>query len=122
MTDQAKSPGRECDNLQKFGVKFDAGKPPLSLISTDAMVAEAEVLDFGRKKYAKDNWRKGMEWSRLVDAALRHIYAWNEGEDKDPETGLSHIAHARCCLGFIIESQRRGLGKDDRFHQPVVKK
>nr|WP_142850688.1 dATP/dGTP diphosphohydrolase domain-containing protein [Telmatospirillum sp. J64-1] len=95
--------------------KFDSGKPPMGLIPRSALVAEAEVLAFGAKKYAKHNWRGGMEWSRLVDAALRHITAWNEGQDTDPETGASHLAHARCCLGFLIEYQEKGTGTDDRF-------
>lgn len=101
------------------GVKHDGGKPPLGLIPRSALVAEARVLDFGKRKYAAHNWRGGMEWSRLLDAALRHLTAWNEGEDLDPESGLNHLAHARCCLGFLIEYQERGLGHDDRFKQPA---
>ena len=97
------------------GVKFDAGKPPLSLVSRVALEEEARVMDFGAKKYGRDNWRKGMDFSRLTDAALRHIYAFADGEDKDKETGLSHLAHARCCLAFLLEYEGKKLGKDDRF-------
>lgn len=96
-------------------LKFDHGKAPLGLISRTAQIEEARVLAFGAEKYARHNWRKGMEWSRLVDAALRHLTAWNEGEDVDPETGISHLAHARCDLGFLIEYQAKQLGTDDRF-------
>lgn len=96
-------------------VKFDTGKAPLGLIPRSALTAEAQVLAFGAKKYAKHNWRGGMDWSRMVDAALRHITAWNDGEDVDPETGISHLAHARCCLGFLIEYAEKGLGTDDRY-------
>lgn len=96
-------------------VKFDAGKPPLSLISRTALEEEAKVMAYGVHKYGTHNWRAGMDFSRLMDAALRHVYAFADGEDFDKETGLSHLAHARCCLAFLLEYQGKRLGKDDRF-------
>jgi len=95
--------------------KFDGGKSPLSLIPRSALMAEADVLAFGAKKYARHNWRAGMDYSRLIDAALRHLLAFNDGEDVDPETGLSHLAHARCCLAFLIEYQTTHPERDDRY-------
>ena len=86
-----------------FAVKFDLDKPSIGLIPTSALFEEANVLDFGAKKYGPHNWRKGMEWQRLIDAALRHITQFNDGEDLDAESGHHHLAHARCCLGFLIE-------------------
>lgn len=96
-------------------IKHDQGKPPLGLIPYTPSLMKAQVLGFGEGKYGRHNWREGMEWSRFIDAALRHIQAWNEGEDLDPETGLSHLAHAACCLDFLMEYQAKGLGTDDRF-------
>jgi len=96
-------------------VKFDGGKPPLSLISRYALEEEAKVLAFGAQKYGTHNWRQGMGFSRLVDAALRHVYAFADGHDKDEETGLSHLAHARCCLAFLLEYEGKKLGTDDRY-------
>lgn len=95
--------------------KFDSGKPPLSLISRTALEEEAKVMSYGVGKYGTHNWRQGMDFSRLMDAALRHIYAFADGEDKDKETGLSHLAHARCCLAFLLEYEGKKIGKDDRF-------
>jgi hypothetical protein len=60
-------------------------------------------MAFGATKYSKNNWRNGIAYSRLIDAALRHILAYSSGEDFDLETGLSHAAHARCCLGMLLE-------------------
>lgn len=97
------------------GSKHDAGKPPLSLIPRAALLAEAEVLAFGAQKYDAHNWRKGMRWSRLGDAAMRHLLAWLDGEDNDPETGLPHLAHLRCCSGFLLEYAQSGAGTDDRY-------
>lgn len=59
-------------------------------------------MAFGADKYGRNNWRKGLHYSRLIDAAMRHILAFADGEDSDPETGLSHAAHARCCLGMLL--------------------
>lgn len=96
------------------GSKHDAGKEPVGLIPREAMLAEARVLAFGAEKYAAHNWRKGMRWSRLGDAAMRHLLAWLDGEDIDPETGLPHLAHLRCCAGFLLTYAERGDGTDDR--------
>jgi Domain of unknown function (DUF5664) len=97
------------------GVKYDEGKPQVSLIPATALIAEAKVMTYGAKKYERHNWRKGMAWSRPLDAALRHVLAFANGENNDPETGLPHLAHARCCLAFLIDYVEKGYGKDDRF-------
>lgn len=94
--------------------KLDTNKPPMDLIPWEAMTGVAQVLDFGRQKYAPHNWRKGFLWSRLTAAALRHLFSWLSGEDNDPESGMSHIDHALCCLMFLTAHIKSGLGKDDR--------
>jgi hypothetical protein len=94
--------------------KLDTNKPPMDLVPWEAMTGVAQVLDFGRQKYAPHNWRKGFLWCRLTSAALRHVFAWLSGEDLDPESGLSHIDHALCCLMFLSAHIKSQLGKDDR--------
>lgn len=98
-------------------LKKDAGKPPLELISSKALVELAKVLGFGATKYAPDGWRRGMEWRRLIGAALRHLTSFNDGEDRDPETGLLHAAHAMCCCMFLVEYALTKVGRDDRFRR-----
>lgn len=100
-------------------VKFDEGKLPLHLLSTEAMNQTAAVLAFGAQKYAEHNWRKGFHWSRPLSAAMRHITAFNNGEDKDPESGLSHLAHAACCIMFLLEFEKTHKHLDDRYKQEV---
>lgn len=96
-------------------IKFDQNKLPLHLLSTEAMNQTAAVLQFGAKKYAEHNWRKGFAWSRPLAAAMRHITAFNNGEDKDPESGLSHLAHAACCIMFLLEFEKTHKHLDDRY-------
>lgn len=105
---------------KKQGTKFDAGKPMLSLIPYSALTEEARVLMFGMEKYGRDNWRQGFEWTRLIDAGMRHLQAFNEGEELDPESGLSHLAHARCCLAFLIEFEKTHPELDNRHKQVPV--
>lgn len=100
-------------------VKHDQGKPPLHLLSTTALLEVAKVLEFGANKYAAHNWRDGFVWSRPTAAALRHILAWNDGEDLDPESGQSHLAHAMCCLMFLLEFEKTHPELDDRYKPDV---
>lgn len=101
---------------QKGGMKFDADKPRMDLIDRAAMEELGYVLGFGANKYAAHNWRKGINYSRLVGAALRHIHAFNDGEDKDPESGYSHIGHAMCCLMFLMGTIKHNPDMDDRWN------
>lgn len=96
-------------------IKFDQDKLPLHLLSTEALNQTAAVLAFGADKYAEHNWRKGFAWSRPLAAAMRHITAFNAGEDKDPESGLSHLAHAACCIMFLLEFEKTHRELDDRY-------
>lgn len=100
-------------------LKFDTDKLPLHLLSTEAMNQTAAVLKFGAQKYAEHNWRKGFAWSRPLSAAMRHITAFNAGEDTDPESGLSHLAHAACCIMFLLEFEKTHPHLDDRY-KPLV--
>lgn len=100
-------------------LKFDDGKLPLHLLSTEAMNQTAAVLAFGAQKYAEHNWRKGFVWSRPLSAAMRHITAFNDGENKDPESGLSHLAHAACCIMFLLEFEKTSKHLDDRYKPDV---
>lgn len=95
--------------------KYDQEKPRTDLVPSSLVIEVGKVLGFGADKYADENWRSGCDWSRMYGAALRHLLAWHEGEDLDPESGLSHLAHASCCIAFLIEYQRTSTGTDNRF-------
>jgi hypothetical protein len=95
------------------GIKYDGGKPQCSLISSAALFELSKVLTFGAKKYSSHNWRGGFKWSRVLDAALRHLYKYNMGELVDEETGISHLSHAFCNLMFLIEFEQSKIGEND---------
>lgn len=96
-------------------IKGDAGKAPMSLLPFDALKGVAHVLGFGAKKYGANNWKKGLDYSRVMDAALRHISSFNEGEDMDSESGLHHIDHAICELLFLRWYTIHKPSLDDRY-------
>ena len=96
------------------GTKHDGDKPRMDLLDPYAMEQLAKVLTFGASKYAAHNWRQGLAKSRLLAAALRHLFAYLGGQDKDPETGLSHVAHAMCCCMFLLGLEHRPE-LDDRW-------
>lgn len=101
--------------ILKQGTKHDQGKVRLELIPSDALEEIGKVLTFGAEKYNANNWRQGFNHTRLFGAILRHLHAWNRGEDIDPESGIAHLAHAGCGLMFLLEHHLKDLGNDDRF-------
>ena len=104
---------REEVPVPKF-IKDDNAKTRYDLLPPELLEETARVLTFGAQKDSAHNWAQGASWSRYFSAMMRHMWAWWRGEDNDPETGFSHLAHAACCLSFLIAYQRRGLGEDDR--------
>ena len=86
------------------GRKFDHGKSLYNLLPPHALEEVCKVLTFGSEKYEDENWRKveGGK-ARYFAAAMRHLWAIARGEKNDPETGLSHAAHAACCVLFLLE-------------------
>ena len=94
----------------------------MELIPPELYEAVGSILTFGAKKYDDRNWEKGMKWSRVYGALLRHLTAWDKGEEKDPETGRSHLWHAGCCIAFLITYEMRGIGEDDRSKRkhPII--
>ena len=96
------------------GCKYDIGKLRLDLLPFDALEEVGRVLTTGADKYGDRNWERGMSWSRLLGAALRHIFAWAMRSGPDAESGRSHLAHAACCVLFLLSHELRGIGEDDR--------
>jgi len=95
----------------KDGTKFDDNKLRWGLVPGLALQEIVKVLNFGASKYAPDNWKlvKGRRW-RYFDATMRHLMSWKEDANygrnselaKDPETGISHLAHAGACILFLL--------------------
>lgn len=99
--------------------KHDAGKAQLDLVPRELEAAAARAFGFGVKKYARGAWLKGgLTQGRLLAALKRHVAAYNDREDNDPESGLCHLDHAAACLAMLLATRERGLGDDDRLPLP----
>jgi hypothetical protein len=94
--------------------KYDDGKLMFDLLMPGPLRQVVAVLTFGAEKYGPNTYRRGLKWSRYVGAALRHIWAWYGGEMNDPESGLHHLAHAICCLLFLLDFEDIRPEFDDR--------
>lgn len=62
----------------------------------------ADVFAYGARKYAGWNWAKGMAWSIPMACAARHLMAIIQGQENDPESGLSHRGHVFCNLAMLL--------------------
>ena len=90
-------------------------KLPLRLVPPVAMARLAEALANGAAKYGPYNWRsKGVSASVYYEAALRHLFAWADGEDDAPDSGVHHLAHAMACMAIMFDAMELGKLKDDR--------
>lgn len=90
------------------GVKADRGKWRFSLLPWGALKEVIHVLEFGANKYAENNWMQvDNHRQRYFDAAIRHLTAWYAGERLDAESGLHHLAHAGCCILFLLARDKK---------------
>lgn len=92
------------------GRKYDSGKPMYNLLPADALEEVVKVLTYGSVKYNEpaheENWRKVQYPEQRYFAAMqRHVWATRKGEMNDPESGISHYAHAITSLLFLLQSQ-----------------
>lgn len=111
------------------GIKGDAGKPDLSLLSPIWIMGVGATLSYGALKRGAHNWRKGLKITRLCAGALRHIFQFLSGEDHDRDencpgcqnndcvkhSGQHHLDCASCNLMFARELVVTRPDLDDRY-------
>ena len=92
------------------GLKDSDGKCEFDRLSWQAMGLANEVHKYGDTKYEKGNWRKGIHSSKLINASLRHLFKFLDGEIKDQESGLPHVAHALVNCEMVLHYYINELG------------
>lgn len=96
--------------MMSEGLKYDSGKERWDLAQPLSLKEYVKVLTHGAEKYAPYNWRKvEPRKSRYIAALFRHVVAYILGETMDPSTGYHHLAHAMCCLTFVMEPELEEL-------------
>lgn len=106
----------------KEGTKYDNGKPILALVPASLDEAVGDILTLGAKKYSPNNWKKGIDYTRIVSSLKRHLNQFYQGNLIDEESGKPHLHHAACNIAFLIEyegnpekySKFNDLNKEDK--------
>ena len=99
-------------------MKFDNDKPKIHLVPPEAIIEAAKVFGFGAEKYGVNNWRidgDSTSWIRTYSSVQRHLNAWHGGEDIDPESGMSHLAHAATQIMILMTHAIEHPEVDDRY-------
>lgn len=94
--------------------KYDQDKLRFDLIPAYPLEALAAIYTFGANKYQDRNWEKGIKWSRIFAAIMRHLWAMWRGEWLDPESNMPHAAHAAWGCFALLEYSRTKPDFDDR--------
>jgi len=98
----------ECQKYLDEGMKHDTGKLRWDLLPYDAVEKVVEIMTYGAKKYAPNNWQM-VKKERYFAAMMRHIVAEIGGEDCDQESGLLHLSHAACNILFLLWKKLNGV-------------
>jgi hypothetical protein len=98
--------------------KIKTNKPSISLLPFRVLAEVAKAMQWGLSsgKYVRDGWRLSTnDWSDVYDAGIRHVGQWWDGEELDPESGVSHLAHGICNFMFLLYYSLTGARGDNRF-------
>lgn len=98
---------------KSVGIKHDDGKTKFHLLIPEFIKGVADVMTGGAQKYSEWNYLH-LERERIIDAHHRHMNAYQRGEENDPETGLSHLFHATCCLQMLWALDNNFHGKGEK--------
>jgi len=105
------------DKIKQSNPKDSIGvmKAPFSTIPMTVMAELGVAMLEGAVKYSRHNYREiGVRASVYFDALLRHATAWWEGEDLDPDSGISHVTKAIATLTVLRDAMIQAKWVDDR--------
>jgi len=103
-----KKPRSKCTCAKNgIGAKFDNEKPRWDLLPMKEVEEIVKVMTFGAKKYKANNWKLVEPKDRYFAALMRHLVAWKEGEELDPDSKYHHLAHVGCNLLFLMWKNKR---------------
>lgn len=90
-------------------------KAPMSTVSAAVLAEVGVAMLEGASKYGRHNYRAaGARSSVYYDATMRHLMAWWEGEDTDPDSGMSHVTKAITSLVVLRDAMIQDMCTDDR--------
>jgi hypothetical protein len=108
-------------NPQTGSLRFNSGKPQTSEIDPEFIIGIAKVLTKSREKYERANWALGNNWSVPYESMMRHLMAFQAGEEFDNESGQHHLLHAATNIMFLYYYSQNFPQFDDRIFKKVKK-
>jgi hypothetical protein len=109
--------------LERLNMKYDTGKTQFALVPPESLKEVADVFTFGAAKYGANNWRDdggNTSHLRTYNSIQRHLNAWLASEDIDPESGMTHLAHAATQVMILMIHTKFHPEMDDRY-KPATK-
>ncbi len=91
----------ELPQSRPFAQRYNTGKPEMSYVDMNCLAPCARVLAFGAAKYSRNNWKKGMPVTKIIDSLMRHIGDLQDGKVLDEESKLAIIGHIQCNAMFL---------------------
>lgn len=102
-----------------IGVK----KAKFSVIPAGVLFDVGLAMLEGACKYGRHNYRgAGVRASVYYDAAMGHMADWWEGQNLDPDSGLSHVTKAIASLVVLRDAMFQDMLTDDRPPRSKVSK
>ncbi len=95
-------------------LRFNEGKIQTKEVDPAFILGIGAVLTKSREKYPAFNWQKDTAWSIPYESMMRHLMAFQSGEELDPETKLSHLLHCATNIMFLYYYTQRQPQNDDR--------
>jgi len=90
-------------------------KAPLALWPAVATLVGSLALFDGKEKYGRTNWRATPVLATIyVEAAMRHLALWYEGEDRASDSKVHHLGHVLACIAILVDAYYEGTLVDDR--------
>jgi predicted HAD superfamily Cof-like phosphohydrolase len=115
-------PSETTENIQQLhlpGMKYDEGKPNLSLVFggfNKALLDVGYIGTFGARKYTPNGWKEVDKlYERYSSALLRHMFAAMSSRVKDiydNETGRLHLAHVAWNALALTEHMLKAIDYD----------
>lgn len=98
---------------QRYGDK----KLPVHLVPPSLVLEAALNMGDGGEKYGPYNYRASkVEAMTYVGAIQRHLFAYLDGEDVDPESkrGATHLGAIAACVAILTDARNKGMLIDNR--------
>ena len=100
-----------------LGNKNDTGKPMYSCLPPEGLKQLGIVAELGARKYGVHNYRKGIQVTRTLDAAFRHLIAAVSGKDVDEKDGNNHLASVAWNVLVALQTIKDHPELDDRYKE-----